>query len=257
MRKYLIIFLVFTASLQATKDLDTYFQYLKKYADVLGPMGNADKGEIEIVKDLDKIQEIEKATGRQVGIIAEDKYWLWINDPVKFPSGKYGVYGRFMWQQTLKGVTGVAVMAVLPNGRIVLNRNYRHATRSWEYELPRGGANPGESKEACARREVQEETGMHLDKLYLLGEMAADTGYTNAVVPIFMAKVVKQEGAAPEDSEAIAGIESFSFEELKQGYIKGYLTFEENGKSVNIPLRDPFLSYALFQAQIQNLLKTN
>lgn len=254
MKKYLLVFLTLLSTLQAAKELDTYFQYLKLYPSVLAPLGDASKGEIEIVQDLKKIEEIEKATGRQVGIVAQDKYWIWINDPVKFPSGTYGVYGRLMWQQTLKGTTGVVVMPVLPNGRIVLNRNYRHATRSWEYELPRGATNAGENEEAAALREVKEETGMVIDKLILLGKMATDTGFTNGVIPVFMAKVVKQEEATPEESEAIAGIHSFTYEELKEGYIKGYLPFQEKGKSIQIPLRDPFLAFALFQATIQQLL---
>jgi ADP-ribose pyrophosphatase len=148
-----------------------------------------------------------------------------------------------MWQQALRGLTGVAVMVVLPDGRIVLNRNYRHATRSWEYELPRGASEPGETIEAVALREVKEETGMVIDQLILLGEIAPDTGMVNAVVPVVMAKLMSQEEAAPEDSEAIAGIEAFTVKELKQGYIEGYLI--RNGKKS--PCATPFWLLPFFR----------
>ncbi|HSX04576.1 MAG TPA: NUDIX hydrolase [Rhabdochlamydiaceae bacterium] len=255
MKKYLFICILFIHTLWAGEDeKETYLQYLKQY-EVLGPFGNAAQGEIEIILDKAKMEEIEKAMGRKVGIVAQDKYWLWINDAVYFPSGKSGVYGRVMWRQSLQGITGAAVMPVLPDGRIVLNRNYRHATRSWEYELPRGGANPGESAESVAIREAKEETGMVIDELYLLGEMAVDTGILNAISPVFMAKVIEIQEAEPEDAEAIAAVEAFSVDELKQGFMKGYLTVESNGAALEIPLRDPFLAFALFQAELRHLLK--
>jgi ADP-ribose pyrophosphatase len=249
MKKILLLSILSIHLLQAEEnEKDLYLQYLNKYK-TLGPFGKASEGEIEIILDKEKIAEIERSTGRKVGIVANDKYWIWINDAVYFPSGKSGVYGRVMWQQALRGLTGVAVMVVLPDGRIVLNRNYRHATRSWEYELPRGASEPGETIEAVALREVKEETGMVIDQLILLGEIAPDTGMVNAVVPVVMAKLMSQEEAAPEDSEAIAGIEAFTVKELKQGYIEGYLI--RNGKK--IPLRDPFLAFALFQADLRHL----
>ena len=100
---------------------------------------------------------------------------------------------------------------------------------------------------------MREETGMILDKLQLLGHMAVDSGLTNTVIPVFFAKTIGQEDAQPEDSEAIASIDSFSVKELKQGFIDGYLTAEIDGKIHQIPLRNPFLSFALFQAEIRGL----
>lgn len=231
-----------------------YYKYIDCYPTLISPMGKAEKGEIEILLDRQKIVEIQQKTGRNVGIIAEDYYWIWINDAVKFPSGKEGVYGRLLWKQSLTGPTGVAVMPMLPNGKIVLNRNFRHATRSWEYELPRGGVNVNESIEDAAIREVKEETGMTIDKLHPLGQIAIDSGVTNSIAPIFLAKVVAQGHASPENSEAIAGIESFTLAELKKGYIDGYLSIKVNGEMQQIALRDPFLAFALFQAEIRNLL---
>jgi ADP-ribose pyrophosphatase len=234
--------------------LKAYFNYLDLYPKTLGPDGNASKGEIEIVRDLETISQIEKTTGRKVGLIAEDKYWIWLNDPVKFPNDKYGVYGRIIWIQGLKSFPGVAVMPVLPNGKIALNRNYRHATRSWEYELPRGGVNKDESMESAAAREVKEETGMIIDQLHLLGQMAPDTGITNTIVPVYFAKVAAKQEAVPEESEAIAGIEAFSIEEIKQGFVDGYLPVKIDGKLCQISLRDPFLAFAILQAEARHLV---
>jgi ADP-ribose pyrophosphatase len=234
--------------------LNAYFNYLDQYPKTLLPLGNAQEGEIEIIIDRQKIFDIQQKTGRKVGVVAEDNYWLWINDAVKFPNGKCGVYGRLLWRQSLTGATGVAVMAMLPDGKIVLNRNFRHATRSWEYELPRGAVSIGETIEDAAAREVKEETGMILDQLQLLGQVATDSGITNAVIPVFLAKITAQQEAQPEDSEAIAAIEAFSVEELKKGFVDGYLSIRVNEEIRKIPLRDPFLAFALFQANLRFLL---
>lgn len=254
MIKFCLAFTLSFSSLIASDPLDLYFDYLDRYPQTLGPLGDAANGEIEILRDREKIREIGEKTGRTIGIVKRDKYWIWINDPVKFPGDKYGVYGRLLWIQSLEGPTGVAVMPILPNGKIVLNRNYRHATRSWEYELPRGAINPEEAIEAAATREVEEETGMVIDQLVLLGNVATDSGVTNAVIPIYLAKVLSKHEAAPEESEAISGIEAFSLTEIKQGYINGYLSSTLEGKTHKIPLRDPYLAFALFQADIRNLL---
>ena len=240
---------------QQSSKLDAYFNYIKTYPGALGPIGIAAKGEIEIVQDKKKIAEIEKNTGRFVGVMAEDKYWLWLNDAVKFPNNKYGVYGRLIWKCSLAtdGRPGAVVIAILPNGKVVLNRNYRHATRTWEYELPRGGRNPNESLEDTARREVKEETGMIIQDLILLGELAADSGTINSIGTVYYAKVTKQQNSAAEDSEAIASIDAFSVAELKQGFIDGYLIANVDNKKQKIPLRDPSLAYALLMMDIKGL----
>lgn len=231
---------------------ESYFDYLKRYPKTLGPSGNFLLGEIEIIDDAQEIQDIEQNTGRQVGIMAEDKYWIWLNDAVKFPNGKSGVYGRLIWKSSLNGVGGVVVLPVLPNGKVCLNRNFRHATRSWEYELPRGGIEENETLEDAALREVREETGLVVDQLQFLGQMNPDSGTTNTVVSVFLAKVLRQENAQPEDSEAIAAIEAFSIEEIKNGFIAGHLSIEIDGKQVHTNLRDPFLAFALLQTDLRH-----
>jgi len=233
-----------------TTNLDKYFIYLKQYPEALGPFGKAANGEIEIVLDRTKIATIEKNTGRTVGVIAEDYYWLWLNDPVKFPNNKYGVYGRFLWKSSLTGGAGVAVMPVLPNRNIVLIRTYRHATRSWEYELPRGSRELNETIEDAAKREVKEETGMIIEKLTILGEMAVDSGIANTVLPICMANVIAEQNTEHDASEAIDRIDNFSVAELHQGFKNGYLVANTDNKLQRVYLRDPFLAYALLMLNL-------
>jgi ADP-ribose pyrophosphatase len=194
---------------------------------------------------------IEAATGRDVGVMKRDKYWLWVNDACAFPNGKKGVYGRFMWMRSLEGAPGVAVMPILSDGKIVLNCNFRHATRSWEIELPRGVVDHGEDVEAAARRETLEETGMVVESLMLLGEITPDTGVANTIVPVFAANVGEKMVPQQQESEAIEEVLALSMQEIKHAFLQGYYECNVRGIQKKIPFRDPFLAYAIFMHDIK------
>lgn len=258
MKQYLRLFLFICylfqgiqgyAHVTELEEIENYLNFLNQYPNTLGPFGDASQYEIEIVRDPMLIQEISEKTNRFAGIVYQDQYWIWLNDPVKFPNGEYGVYGRLLWVQSLKGTTGVAVMPVLSDGRIALNRNFRHATRSWEFELPRGCIEPNETSEEAAKRETQEETGLVIEELKLLGQMAPDSGMTNDLVSMYIARVVRQDQATPEPSEAIAEIHFFTVAEIKKGFVEGSIPVIVNGEQIRIPLRDPFLAYAILLSE--------
>lgn len=241
----LISTLFCTLSYASEISRQNYLELIKCYPHLIQPTGDFSKGEIQVVLDPDKMAEIEKSTARDVGVVMKDKYWLWINDACIFPNGNTGVYGRILWVKALESSPGVAVMPVLPDGKIVLNCNFRHSTRSWEIELPRGIVNSGEELEAAARRETMEETGMVVDELYLLGEIPPDTGITSTVVPIFAAKVKNRQDSQQEDTEAIEEILALSINEIKKAFLQGYYECTIRGISKRVPFRDPFLAYAI------------
>ena len=240
---------------EQNKRFTEYQQLFEKNALAFGPMGQVSKGEIEITLDLKKMKEIEDRSHHKIGVILDNPFWLILNDPVQFPSGKNGVYGRLLWKSSLgQNSNGVAVLIIKPDGHIVLNRNYRHATRSWEYEIPRGGTEKGELARDAAEREVKEETGFLLKDLKVLGEFANDSGMTNSKTTVFLAKVDRQTKSTPEYSEAIAAVESFSIEDIRKGLLNGYL-ISKSEKS-KIPLRDPSLTFALWQAEARGFLSS-
>jgi ADP-ribose pyrophosphatase len=53
----------------------------------------------------------------------------------------------------------VCIAPVLPDGRLLLVRQYRHATGEWLVEIPAGRLEPREDPLDAARRELEEETG--------------------------------------------------------------------------------------------------
>lgn len=255
---------------ECPKCLNKYLQLLNEHPDTFGPLGKWQQGEIEITLNSELIRKIENQTrlrmiskGVQesdaekwscVGIVAEDNYWIWIRDAVIFPSGVYGTYDRLMWKTGMAGYPGVAILPLLSTKKIVVNINYRHATRSWEIELPRGQKKDGESLEKAAARELKEETGYQIAKCTHLGNIAPDTGTLMSIVPIYCGEVSHSGESAKEYSEAIVLNPAFSKDELKQGFARGYIEVPIKGEIVKVHCRDPYLTYALLQAEMKGLL---
>jgi len=70
----------------------------------------------------------------------------------------------------------VVVIPHLPDGRLVLVRQYRHAVRESLWELVAGGMERGETPRQSARRELWEETGYHARVLKPLFEFYPSPG---------------------------------------------------------------------------------
>src|SRR4028119_815213 len=68
-------------------------------------------------------------------------------DTVRLPSGREGK------REVVEHKGAACVVPVLPDGRIVLVRQWRHATGEALLEIPAGGLNEGESPQECAERE--------------------------------------------------------------------------------------------------------
>lgn len=268
MKKLILLSVLFIQTVQADQQLDLYFSFLKQLGQ---PNGNYREGEIEVVTEpaeISKVQKVQEnrllqkgfsaASAKEfsrIGVVSEDQYWVWLRDAVYFPKGVPGTYDRLIWKSAIKSrYPGIAVLPVLASGKIALNLNYRHATRSWEIELPRGLIHPEETLEQAARREIKEETGMIPSSLALLGEVAPDSGVLSSIVPVFIGKIASQGESNPDYSEAIAGVQYFTKQELKEGLIKGYVETFIEGKKRQVPLRDSFLTFALFQAELRLLL---
>lgn len=246
---YIACFLSFVTLTSATR-FQEYRDLLEQYPDALGPIGDWRKGEIELITDLNEMAEIERTTGRQVGIVAQDAYWIWLNDPVRFPSGRAAVYGRLLWRHSLDGPPGVTVACVdRARQAIYLICNFRHATRSWELELPGGLREKGESIEEAARREVMEESGLILTQISLLGWIAPDSGKSNSVVPVVLAEVASEGVADPEESEAIAGWIALPIAQVREAMRAGEMVVEVGGRERRVAVRNGFLAYALFQLE--------
>jgi len=132
----------------------------------------------------------------RVGIVYRDQYRMVLRDAVRFPNGLLGTYVRIVRD----GVPGVIVFPVY-QGQILLIRHFRHSTRTWHIEVPRGYGEEGSSGEENARRELKEEIGATISRLVSLGQAYPDTGALSEYNDFFYAEV--ETYGAIEADEAI------------------------------------------------------
>ena len=97
----------------------------------------------------------------------------------------------------------VVVLPVLPDGRIVMVRQYRHATRQYLWELVAGRMEPGENPKKGAQRELIEETGYRAKKFTVFLDVFPTPGFLEERMYILLAEGVSEGEAAPEEDEKI------------------------------------------------------
>jgi ADP-ribose pyrophosphatase len=97
----------------------------------------------------------------------------------------------------------VACLPVHADGRVVLVRQYRHAVQSAVWELPAGRLDPGETPEAGARRELEEEVGLSPERLEKLAEFWTTPGFCDEAMHLYRATGLRVVPARPEADERI------------------------------------------------------
>jgi ADP-ribose pyrophosphatase len=97
----------------------------------------------------------------------------------------------------------VVVLPVLPDGRILLIRQYRHATRRYLWELVAGRIDSGESVRKAAARELMEETGYRAKRFRVFLDVFPTPGFLEERMHILLADKLTAGQAQPEEDERI------------------------------------------------------
>jgi ADP-ribose pyrophosphatase len=106
---------------------------------------------------------------------------------------------------------------------VVLIRQHRHCAGGEILEVPAGTLQPGESPEACALREIQEETGYRAGRLEPLGWIWTTPGFTNEKIFLFAAHDLTPGGAALDADEVIVP-ERMTFRDAIERAARGDIT---------------------------------
>lgn len=143
-------------------------------------------------------------------------------DTVRFPNGKSG---------ELEMIRHSGASAVLPvlsdvdadDPQILLIRQYRYAAGGYMLEVPAGRPDQeGEDWEVCARRELEEETGLVAKQLVYLTTIYTTPGFTDEQIRLYMALGLGNGTAKLDDDEFLDTVTlpmSEALEKIRAGEI--------------------------------------
>jgi ADP-ribose pyrophosphatase len=116
----------------------------------------------------------------------------------------------------------VVILPLLPDGRILLVRQYRHATRQFLWELVAGRIERGENPRRAAARELLEETGYRAKRYRIFLDIFPTPGFLEERMYILLAQELTGGDARPEEDEKIIS-RAFSRSQLRQTIRRGKL----------------------------------
>ena len=116
----------------------------------------------------------------------------------------------------------VVVLPVLPDGGIVMIRQYRYATRQYLWELVAGRKEPEETPKEGAARELLEETGYRAKRFKVFLDVFPTPGFLEERMYLLLAEGLTAGEAQPEEDEKIE-VRPFKLKELKQMIKSGRL----------------------------------
>lgn len=124
---------------------------------------------------------------------------------MEFPWGErtFTVRGRAVTHRFLRLGAVAAVLARDEAGRVLLVRQYRAAVDRRTLEVPAGFAEPGESTEAAAARELEEETGHRARILVPVLSFWPVPGYSTECLHLFAASGLERTATRFDPSEDI------------------------------------------------------
>lgn len=97
--------------------------------------------------------------------------------------------------------------------RVALIRQFRHAAGGFIWEVPAGRLDAGESPETCARRELEEETGMRARRLERLTTIHTTPGFTDEQIHLFLAEGL-EPGAEHREADEFMELHTLRWSEV-------------------------------------------
>lgn len=180
---------------------------------------------------------------REERISGEDVYdGIFLNmkrDLVSLPDGAQAL------REYLTHPGAVAIIAVLDDGRVLLERQYRYPIAKACIEIPAGKLESGEDQLLCAKRELEEETGYTAKKWSYVRRIHPAISYSTEFIDIYLA-----EGLVPGRSH----LDDEEFLDVFAAPLEQLLAWVEDGEITDV--KTTISAYWLYRYR-QGLVKPN
>lgn len=117
----------------------------------------------------------------------------------------------------------VAIVPLLDDGRVILERQYRYPLGQVLLEFPAGKIDPGEPTAVTARRELAEETGLRAREWACVGRIHNAAAYSTEALELWFARGLSQGERRLDHGEHI-DVLAMSVDELDALAARGELT---------------------------------
>lgn len=138
-------------------------------------------------------------------------------DMVRLPDG------REAQREYIVHPGAVVIVPLLDDGRLVVERQWRHPLGRVMLEFPAGKLEPGEPPLDCAVRELIEETGYRAAQWARAGILHNAIAYSNEGIEVWFARGLRA-GVRALDAGEFLDVDSMSFEQLDDLARRGELT---------------------------------
>jgi len=126
------------------------------------------------------------------------------------------------------------VVPVLGRDKLVMVWNYRYAIQGWELELPAGHIENGESPEACARRELEEETGYSASSWKRLGWFHPSPGMSSQKAYVHLARNLRDGSLHREPYEVGMEVKLLNLRDVYNQLWRGEIVHSPTASALGI-----------------------
>ncbi len=141
-----------------------------------------------------------------------------VRDRIMLPDGKESV------REISLHNGAAAVIPILDDGRVIMERQFRYAHGKVMLEIPAGKLDtPDEPALDGAKRELWEETGATAEKYTYLGSIAPSPALINEVIHVFMAEGICLGNAHLDEGEFLE-VEYYTLDRLYEMVMAGEIT---------------------------------
>jgi ADP-ribose pyrophosphatase len=152
------------------------------------------------------------------GELAFDGHFLKVSrDRVALPDG------AVTHREYIRHPGAVVILPLLPDGRVLLERQFRYPNDRVFIEFPAGKIDPGEEPLACAKRELQEETGYTATEWQFVCTIHNAIAYSDEHLDLYLATGLS-EGEARLDEGEFLELFTTSVPELLEQVRRGEIT---------------------------------